>query len=90
LKNIKITSEKQIEEIADTIHDEYFELKDIFYNKEENTVTIPYRRIFHEGQRKTIPNYLIYKIHEVDVIRSILIIKNISNFSVHDESKISL
>jgi hypothetical protein len=88
LKSIKITSEKQIEEIVDLIHDEYFELKDSFYNKEERTVIIPYRRIFHEGQRKTIRNYLIYRVEEVDAIRSILTIKNVLKYNFIDKEKI--
>ena len=88
LEKIKINNINQIDQILDIIHDEYFNSKDIDYSKNDKVLTIPFRRIFHQGPRKTIKNYLIYKVQEVDVIRSILTIKNVSNFNVIDKEKI--
>jgi len=88
MKNIKITDLNQFNSLLDLIHDEYFDVDDIIYNKDENLLTIPYRRIYHNGKRKNILDLLIYRREEVDIIRSKLVIKNVTKFTIYDTAEI--
>jgi hypothetical protein len=88
LKQINITDANQLNSLLDLIHDEHFNVEDIIYNKIDNSLTIPYRRIFHNGIRKTLLNLLIYTIKETDVIRSKLLIKNATKYEIHDPENI--
>jgi hypothetical protein len=87
-ENIITSTMENLKNINRIIHDEYFELRDIIYNKNDKSVTIPYRRIFHEGPRKSIFNLLIFKLQEVDVIRSLLTIRNVTKFITKDIARI--
>lgn len=88
-KNVLVIAEtNQFNELIELVHDEYFELADVKYTAEQNMVQIPYRRIFHEGPLRLIRNLFILKTYEVDVIRSVLTIRNVKKLDIQDTAQI--
>ena len=90
LKNRRINNPDCISEILDLIHDEYFDLEKVCYLSEEKRVEIPYCRVWHEGPRKVLRNFLIHQTHEVDVVQSVLIIRKVTNYEFIDNAKIGI
>ncbi|OGP61762.1 MAG: hypothetical protein A2169_14650 [Deltaproteobacteria bacterium RBG_13_47_9] len=86
--SLKVTNPQEINNLIDLIHDEYFEVDNIKYDREQGIVEIPYRRIFHDGPRRTVHNWLLYKVQEVDVIRAKMRILHIEEFEVNDPDQI--
>ncbi len=85
---IVVTSADGLELLAGLIHDEFFELKDVSFSREEGIVTIPYRRVFHGHPGRRTSNWFLWATYEVDVIRSELVIRNVAEYSVNDRSGI--
>lgn len=83
-----ITNTEQLDELIGLIHDEYFELDGISYQRNLKVVQIPYRRIFHEGQRRLIKKRLLYKAFEVDVVRSLITVRNVEDYTFKDRARI--
>ena len=83
-----ITKAGQLDKLIGLIHDEYFELDDISYQNNDKVLQIPYRRIFHDGPRRLIRNLLLWKTFEVDVIRSVITVKNVDDYIFKDSAKI--
>ena len=88
LISLRVANPQEIGKLNDLIHDEYAEADDIEYNRQQGIVKIPYRRIFHNGPRKTIHNWLFYLVKEVDVIRSEIRIHHVEEFKVNDPDQI--
>ena len=86
--SLKVTNPQEIGKLSSLIHDEYFEVNDIKYQREQGIVEIPYRRIFHNGPRRTVRNWLFYKVQEVDVIWAKMLIHHVEEFKVNDPDKI--
>lgn len=85
--SIKVANPKEIGKLTSLIHDEYFEVNDVKYRREQGIVEIPYRRIFHNGPRRTVRDWLFYKVQEVDVIRAKMLIHHVEEFMVDDPDK---
>ena len=83
-----VTRADDLGSLIGLIHDEYFDLDDVSFFKERGLVTIPYRRIFHGHSCRMIRNWLIYRTYEVDVIRSVLTIRNVEEYTFDDRSHI--
>lgn len=86
--NLDITSPDQLQKLEGIVHDEYFELDDVDFQRDKSIVEIPYRRIFHDGPSKIISNRILYKVCEVDVVRAVLITHNVGEFSIQDSARI--
>ncbi len=83
-----VTSADDLRSLIGLIHDEYFDLDDVSFLKDQGLVTIPYRRIFHGHPGRMIRNWLICRTYEVDVIRSLLTIRNVEEYTFDDRSHI--
>ena len=83
-----ITTEEDFPRLLDLIHDEYFDLDAVRFDRAVNLVRIPYRRIFHGDLGCLIRNGLLFKTYEVDVIRSELSVRNVEEYAVRDRSHI--
>jgi hypothetical protein len=83
-----VTSADELGPLIGLIHDEYFDLDDVSFFKDRGLVTIPYRRIFHGHTGRMIRNWLICRTYEVDVIRSVLTIRNVEEYTFDDRSHI--
>jgi hypothetical protein len=85
---VVVTSADHLESIVGLVHDEYFELSDVSFSKDEGVVSIPYRRMFHGHPGRMLRNWLICRTFEVDVIRSMLTIRNVKDYTFDDKSRI--
>ena len=85
---LRVTSASQLEELNSLIHDEYFDLDDVRFHKDQKIVEIPYRRIFHDGPSRLIRSWFIFKTVEVDVIRALLTIRNVEEYTFKDSAGI--
>lgn len=85
---VKVTNDGMLDSIIGLIHDEFFELDDLSFSKDQGVITIPYRRVFHGNTGRLIRNWLICRTYEIDVIRSILTIRNVYEYEVDDRSHI--
>lgn len=83
-----IANAEQLDELIGLFHDEYFELDDIEYVPEQKVVRIPYRRIFHDGPRRLLLNWFILKRFEVDVVRSLITVRNVEDYTFKDSARI--
>ncbi|MCP4263623.1 MAG: hypothetical protein GY774_39865 [Planctomycetes bacterium] len=83
-----VTSKEHLIELIDLMHDEYFNLDDIKYIKDQQLVEIPYRRQFHDGPCRIIRNIFGIKRIEVELIRSLLIIRNVKDYYYNDKARI--
>jgi hypothetical protein len=83
-----VTTGGQLDMLNGLIHDEFFELKDVSFSREGGMITIPYRRVFHGHPGRQIRNWVLWKTYEVDVIRSLLAISNVVDYSVEDSSRL--
>ena len=83
-----VTSADELGPLIGLIHDEYFDLDDVSFFKDRGLVTIPYRRIFHGHTGRMIRNWLICRTYEVDVIRSVLTIRNVEEYTFDNRSHI--
>ena len=88
LASLQITSPDQFGQLLDLIHDEYFEVDEIQYHSERAVVEIPFRRIFHDSPRRTIRNWLFYRVVEVDVVRARMRVQNVDEYEVYDPEQI--
>ena len=87
-KTLEVKSSDQINDLNHLIHDEWFDIDHIQIDTKNKKVVLPYRRKFHEGQKKTIRNLIFYTLKETDVIRSELRIHNVNDCKVKDDAKI--
>ena len=85
---LDITSSDQLEKLERIVHDEFFELDKVKFLREKNVLEIPYRRIFHGGPSRTVKGGIIAKVVEVDVVRAMLIIHHVNEYSVQDSAHI--
>lgn len=85
---LDVTSPDQLDALMGIVHDEHFELDDVTFSPEQRIVEIPYRRIFHGAPSRTIRNWLVFKDIEVDVVRAMLRIHHVSDFSFEDSAGI--
>lgn len=83
-----ITSTDHLDELIDLMHDEFFELNDVKHDKDKQSIEIPYRRRFHKGPFRIIRKFIGIKRIEVELIRSLLIIKNVKDYHYDDRSRI--
>lgn len=84
-----MTHSSQIDWINEVIHDEYFDLDDVKHEGHRNTLTIPFRRIFHyHSPPQIIKCRILWKIGEVDVLRCLLQIGDVQKYEVIDKSRI--
>lgn len=85
---LRITEARQLEDLNGLIHDEFFELDDVRFQKDRKIVEIPYRRIFYDGPRRLVRNWFIFKTVEVDVIRALLTVRNVQEYTYKDSARI--
>jgi hypothetical protein len=85
---LRITSANELEKLNALIHDEYFDLSDVTFSKDRRVVEIPYRRTSHDGPHRTVRNWLIFKTVEVDIIRAVLTIHNVQEYTFKDSARI--
>ncbi len=83
-----VTSAYDLGPLISLIHDEHFDLDDVSFFKDRGLVTIPYRRIFHAHPGRMISHRLFCRTYEVDVIRSLLTIRNVEEYTFDDRSHI--
>ena len=81
---VVVTNADHLESLLDLIHDEYFDLDEVSFSKDEGVVSIPYRRMFHGHPGRMVRNWLICRTYEVDVIRSMLTIRNVTKYTFID------
>jgi len=87
-ETIEIDSANQLDSFSGYLHDEFFLLDEILYSEGEGTVTIPYRRMFHDIPRRVVRNWFLFKTYETDVIHSVLTISNVLSYRFEDKAKI--
>jgi hypothetical protein len=85
---VVVTSADGLDSVIGLTHDEHFDLDDVSFSEEQGVVRIPYRRIFYGHPGRLIRNWLIFKTYELDVIRSILTIRNVEEYQIDDRSHI--
>ena len=85
---VVVTSADGLDSVIGLTHDEHFDMDDVSFSKEQGVVRIPYRRMFHGHPGRLVRNWLIYRIYELDVIRSILTIRNVEEYHVDDQPHI--
>jgi len=85
---VVVTSADGLDSVIGLTHDEHFDMDDVSFSKEQGVVRIPYRRMFHGHPGRLIRNWLICRTYELDVIRSILTIRNVEEYHVDDRSHI--
>ena len=83
-----ITNTEHLDELIGLMHDEYFNLNDIKHIRDQQLVEIPYRRMFHGGPCRVIRKIFGIKRIEVELIRSLLIIRNVKDYSYDDRARI--
>ena len=88
-KSLTVTNPRQLDELLCMIHDEFFELDEVRYHREQGVLDIPYRRVFHDGPARTVRQWIIYTVKEKDVIRSRFRIHNVGEFTVQDKARIN-
>ncbi len=72
-----VTCTEGLDKLIGQVHDEFFILDNIKYDKDQQIVEIPYRRMFHGGPYRIIRNIFGIKRIEIELIRSLLIIRNV-------------
>ena len=85
---VKIADLSEFPNLLDLIHDEFFNLEDVRFDPQGHLVEVPYRRVFHEDPGRVIRNWLIFRTHEVDVIRSVLTVHHVQDYSFVDKAQI--
>ena len=88
-KSLTVTNPRQLDELLCMIHDEFFELDEVRYHREQGVLDIPFRRVFHDGPARTVRQCLVYTVKEKDVIRSRFRIHNVGEFTVQDKARIN-
>ncbi|MBI4354320.1 MAG: hypothetical protein HY595_03705 [Candidatus Omnitrophica bacterium] len=89
MQKLDIVDPLKLDSLNDVIHDEYFKLEDIIYDKEGGVVEIPFRRIFHYHQPpRIIQRRWFWKVGEVDALRCLLRISHVQQYEVADQSRI--
>jgi hypothetical protein len=89
LTHLQVTTLEDINTLNKLIHDEWFDLDGIQFDPYQGLVTLPYRRKFHGGPARTVRNWLIYKIKEVDLIHAQLRVFNVEDFIVDGQENLS-
>ena len=85
---VVVKSVDALDSVIGMIHDEHFELDEVSFSEEQGVVTIPYRRMLYGNSGRLIRNWLICRTYELDVIRSILTIRNVQEYEVDDRPHI--
>lgn len=85
---VKIADVGEFPKLLDLMHDEFFSLEDVRFDPQGHLVEVPYRRIFHEDPGRVIRNWLIFRTHEVDVIRSMLTVRHVQDWSFVDKAQV--
>lgn len=88
-KSLTVTNPRQLDELLCMIHDEFFELDEVRFHREQGVLDISYRRVFHDGPARTVRQWVIYTVKEKDVIRSRFRIHNVEEFTVQDKARIN-
>jgi hypothetical protein len=88
-KSLVVTDPRQLDELLCTIHDEFFELDEVRYDRDRAMLDIPYRRVFHDGPARTVRQWIIYTVREKDVIRSRFRIHNVEEYEEQDIARIN-
>ena len=88
LSPLQVTTPEQFGQLLDLIHDEHFDLDQVQHHPEQGMVEIPFWRIFHGGPRRTVRNWLLYAVKEVDVVRAMMRIHHVDRYEVHDPEQI--
>lgn len=90
LVTMQFADPQQIDELINFIHDEHFDVDKIQYRHEEKVVEIPFQRMFHNGPAKRIRDWFFFKVNEVDVIRSRLLVNEVEEYKVDDPEQIGI
>lgn len=89
LTHLQVTTLEDIKALNNLIHDEWFDLDSVQFSPDQGQVTLPYRRKFHGNPARTVRNWLIYKIKEVDLIQAQLRVFNVLDFSIDDQENLN-
>ena len=85
---IGVTNEKELHEVGNLLHDEYFRLSEVCWQKPEGIVQIHFQRIWHNGPRRVVKNRFLYRIEEVDVLRGMLRFNEVVCYEYRDQAHI--
>lgn len=88
LQYFDVTTADDLEKVADLLHDEYLDIREIHYDAQTGVLEAPFKRIFHGGPRGLIKNRFIYRIEEVDVLRGCLRFKEVIDYEIRDREQI--
>ena len=84
---IRINNVEQISKILDVIHDQWFDLNELKFKKEEGVVEIPFQREL-EKKSKLQKHFLFFKKRLTPITLHVLRIYNAQNYSVVDSEKV--
>jgi len=87
-ETLVVSDADHLQSLIHLIHDEHFELNEVSFTKDAGVVNIPYRRIFHGQRGRMVRNWLICRTYEVNVIRSMLTIRNVKEYTFRDRSHV--
>lgn len=88
LKKFAVTNPSGLSELAGLIHDEAFEVAELAFDPKLGVVTVPFRRIFHDGPEKLIRKTIFSRRREVEVLRAVIRIKHVTDAKTIDTEKI--
>jgi hypothetical protein len=86
MENIKVTSISDIDKILDYIHDRVFQLSDINWDQKHGTLSIPFTVVTDAPIDKK--DYLLVKTWKNAVVESVLIIRNVLDYTLKDDAQI--
>lgn len=83
---IAATDAEGLHQIADRLHDEYFDLDLVRYDATAGILEIPFRRIFHGGPCRVLKRRILYRVVEVDVLRCVLRFSNVVSYEAEERT----
>lgn len=87
MKTISISEIEQIGEILDYVHDRYFDLDKVNFDKEKKILSIPLTIVL-EDKIKEEKKYFIVSTWRNPIVEAELIFKNVTGFTIEDKAEI--
>jgi hypothetical protein len=72
LRSLSVDSEDRLPELDRLLRYEHFILTDVDFDVKDGIARLPFWRVWHRGPSATVRNWLVYRVREVDVVRSML------------------
>lgn len=77
---IRATDPDALNIISGLLHDEYFDLDGVRFDRDAEAAEIPVRRQFHSGPERLIKKGLVFNIYEKEWMRSLVTIRTVRSW----------